>query len=68
MKQPHTEQAIEHTDDEQNTGNHKKPGAKDAQEQTSSAALARAPKTSRKRRATSPSLTSPGGGPVLRDG
>ncbi len=30
MKQPHTEQTIEHTDDQQNTGNHKKPGAPDA--------------------------------------
>ncbi len=30
MKQPHTEQTIKHTDDEQNTGNHKKPGAADA--------------------------------------
>ena len=25
MKQEHTESSIEHTDDEQNTGNHKKP-------------------------------------------
>ncbi len=30
MKQPHTEQDIKHTDDEQNTGNHKEAGAKDA--------------------------------------
>ena len=30
MKQPHSEETIEHTDDEQNTGNHKKPGAPDA--------------------------------------
>ena len=30
MKQPHTEATIKHTDDEQNTGNHKKPGAPDA--------------------------------------
>jgi hypothetical protein len=30
MKQPHTEQNIEHTDDQQNTGNHHKPGAKDS--------------------------------------
>ncbi len=29
MKQPHTEKNIEHTEDEQNTGNHKKPGAPD---------------------------------------
>ena len=29
MKQTHTEETIRHTDDEQNTGNHKKPGAKD---------------------------------------
>jgi hypothetical protein len=27
MKQPHTEQNVEHTDGEQNTGNHKKPDA-----------------------------------------
>ena len=27
MKQPHTEQTVEHTQDQQNTGNHKKPGA-----------------------------------------
>ena len=30
MKQPHTEQSIEHTEGQQNTGNHKVPGAKDA--------------------------------------
>jgi len=30
MKQPHSEETIVHTDDEQNTGNHKKPGAPDA--------------------------------------
>jgi hypothetical protein len=30
MKQPHTEEAVRHTDDEQNTGTHKKPGAPDA--------------------------------------
>ena len=30
MKQPHTEQSIHHTEDQQNTGNHKEPGAKDA--------------------------------------
>lgn len=30
MKQPHTEKSIDHTDDQQNTGNHKKPGVKDA--------------------------------------
>lgn len=30
MKQPHTEKNIEHTDDQQNTGNHKTPGAPDA--------------------------------------
>ena len=29
MKQPHTEGSIAHTDDEQNTGNHKKPDAPD---------------------------------------
>jgi len=30
LKQPHSEETIEHTDDQQNTGNHKKPGAPDA--------------------------------------
>jgi hypothetical protein len=30
MKQPHTEKTVEHTDGQQNTGNHKKPGAPDA--------------------------------------
>ena len=30
MKQPHTEETIQHTDDEQDTGNHKVPGAPDA--------------------------------------
>ncbi len=30
MKQPHTEQTIDHTDGPQNTGNHKVPGAADA--------------------------------------
>jgi hypothetical protein len=30
MKQEHTEQTVTHTDDQQNTGNHKKPGAVDA--------------------------------------
>lgn len=30
MKQPHTEKSIDHTDDQQNTGNHKKPGEPDA--------------------------------------
>ncbi len=30
MKQPHTEKDVAHTDDQQNTGNHKKPGAKEA--------------------------------------
>ena len=30
MKQPHTETTIEHRDDQQNTGTHKKPGAPDA--------------------------------------
>ena len=30
MKQPHSEETIKHTEDEQNTGNHKKPGAEDA--------------------------------------
>ena len=26
MKQPHTEGDVQHTDNQQNTGNHKKPG------------------------------------------
>ncbi len=30
MEQKHTEQTIEHTDGQQNTGNHKVPGAPDA--------------------------------------
>ena len=30
MKQPHSEDGIEHTDDEQNTGNHKVPNAAEA--------------------------------------
>jgi hypothetical protein len=30
MKQPHTEQSVEHTDNQQNTGNHKKPDAPDS--------------------------------------
>lgn len=30
MKQPHTEETIDHSDGEQNTGNHKTPGAADA--------------------------------------
>jgi hypothetical protein len=30
MKQPHTEQSVEHSDGQQNTGNHKKPDAADA--------------------------------------
>lgn len=30
MKQPHTEKTIDHTDGQQNTGNHKVPGAPDA--------------------------------------
>ena len=30
MKQPHTEKSVKHTDDQQNTGNHKKPDAPDA--------------------------------------
>ena len=29
MKQEHTENSIKHTDDQQNTGNHKKPGVPD---------------------------------------
>ena len=31
MEQKHTEETIVHTDDQQNTGNHKKPGTPDAQ-------------------------------------
>jgi hypothetical protein len=31
MKQPHTEESVRHTDNQQNTGNHKKPDAPDAQ-------------------------------------
>ena len=30
LKQPHTEQSVDHTDGQQNTGNHKKPDAPDA--------------------------------------
>ena len=30
MKQPHTEDAITHTEDQQNTGNHKAPDAAEA--------------------------------------
>ena len=30
MKQPHTEHTVKHSDDQQNTGNHKKPDAPDA--------------------------------------
>jgi len=30
MKQPHTEEIIDHTEGQQNTGNHKVPGAPDA--------------------------------------
>jgi hypothetical protein len=30
MKQPHTEETVHHTEDQQNTGTHKKPGAPDA--------------------------------------
>lgn len=30
MKQPHTEKTVQHTDGQQNTGTHKKPGAADA--------------------------------------
>jgi hypothetical protein len=30
MKQPHTERSVEHTETQQNTGNHKKPGVADA--------------------------------------
>jgi hypothetical protein len=30
VKQPHTESTVHHTDDQQNTGNHKKPAAPEA--------------------------------------
>ena len=30
MKQPHTEETVCHTDDEQDTGTHKRPGTSDA--------------------------------------
>ena len=30
MKQPHTEETVRHTEDQQNTGTHKKPGTEDA--------------------------------------
>ncbi|HEX2943105.1 MAG TPA: hypothetical protein VHO91_18785 [Rhodopila sp.] len=30
MKQPHSESTVQHTDTQQNTGNHKKPDAPDA--------------------------------------
>jgi hypothetical protein len=30
MQQPHTEQNVQHTDDDQNTGNHKQPGTPEA--------------------------------------
>jgi hypothetical protein len=29
MKQPHTEHSVAHTENQQNTGNHKKPGSPD---------------------------------------
>jgi len=29
MKEPHTEESVQHSDDQQNTGNHKKPGQPD---------------------------------------
>ena len=29
MKQPHTEETVRHSEDQQNTGTHKKPGAPD---------------------------------------
>ncbi|WP_448192144.1 hypothetical protein [Azospirillum sp. sgz301742] len=32
MKQSHTEETVKHTDDQQNTGNHKKPDAPDAKD------------------------------------
>ena len=45
MKQPHTEQSVKHTDDQQNTGNHRKPDApRMPAAPTSSAAPARAPR------------------------
>ncbi len=30
MQQPHTEEMVEHTDDQQNTGTHKLPGTQDS--------------------------------------
>lgn len=30
MKQPHTEETVRHSDGQQNTGTHKKPGAEDS--------------------------------------
>jgi hypothetical protein len=30
MKQPHTEKDIQHSDDQQNTGNHKKPDTRES--------------------------------------
>jgi hypothetical protein len=30
MKQPHTEASVEHTENQQNTGNHKKPAVAEA--------------------------------------
>jgi hypothetical protein len=30
VKAPHTETTVKHTDDQQNTGNHKKPGTEEA--------------------------------------
>jgi hypothetical protein len=30
MKQPHAEQTVDHTDGQQNTGTHKKPGSAEA--------------------------------------
>jgi hypothetical protein len=30
LKQPHTEETIRHSDDQQNTGTHKQPGSADA--------------------------------------
>lgn len=30
MKQPHTEEAVQHSDGQQNTGNHKKPRTPEA--------------------------------------
>jgi len=49
MKQPHTEQSVEHTETQQNTGNHKKPGMPDAKGPIGSAVPGQGQKMWRKR-------------------